>query len=119
MQPAIDYDLRMMIIAQEKSVNYNIIYYIIDQISFSLLRQRADDEALTRLLQTSLFLVALRVANPGQVEVFLPQIFPDIVHPDLPLSPSASLSIHVSMPRLVVFLHPSVPDVQTTGISFS
>ena len=107
MQPAIDYDLRMMIIAQEKSVNYNIIYYIIDQISFSLLRQRADDEALTRLLQTSLFLVALRVANPGQVEVFLPQIFPDIVHPDLPLSPSASL---LALPLLALpkLLDPSV-----------
>src|SRR6218665_1553785 len=27
----------------------------------------------------------------------LPQVFPDIVHPDLSLSPSASLSLHVSM----------------------
>src|SRR6218665_321889 len=57
---------------------------------FSLFHQRADDEALTRLLQTSLFLVA----SPILVKsiFFLFQVFPDIVHPGLPLSTSASLS---------------------------
>jgi len=63
---------------------------------FSLLYQSVDDEALTRLLQTSLFLHG-RFTNPGEVDVFLPQIFPDITHPDLHLTPSASLSLHVSM----------------------
>jgi len=38
-----------------------------------------------------------RFANPGQVDVFLLKVFPDIVHPDLPLPPSASLSLHASI----------------------
>jgi len=54
---------------------------------------------------SSSFSVSGRIPNPGQVDVFLLQFFPDIVyacmmmrlHPDLPLPPSASLSLHVSM----------------------
>ena len=65
--------------------------------------------------------VSGRLANHGQVDVFLPRVFPDIVHPDLPLSP-AFLSlldrVHVK-PRLLVFLPPSVPHVQTTKVSLS
>src|SRR6218665_3224370 len=48
---------------------------------FSLFHQRADDEALTRFLQTSLFLVASPILVKS---MFFFQVFPDIVHPGLP-----------------------------------
>src|SRR6218665_1901098 len=56
---------------------------------FSLFHQCADNEALTRLLQTSLFLVASLILVKSMFFSF--QVFPDIVHSGLPLSPSASL----------------------------
>ena len=40
-----------------------------------------------RLLQD--LSVSGRFTIPGQVDIFLFQVFPDIVHPGLPLSPSA------------------------------
>src|SRR6218665_3235976 len=84
-------------------------FWLLCLFFFSLLHQRADDETLTRLLLS----VSGCLANPGQVDVFLLQVFPDIVHPDLPLPSSASLSLHVKR-LLVVVLPPSIPHVQTT-----
>ena len=66
--------------------------------------------------------VSGRFTNPGQVDICLFQVFPDIVHPGLPMSPSASLSLyslHVHVKHLVVFSPPSVPRGQTTVVSFS
>ena len=43
------------------------------------------------------FSVPGRFTNPGQVDVFLVQVFPDIVHPDFTLPRSTSLSLHMFM----------------------
>src|SRR6218665_1534973 len=82
---------------------------------FSLFHQRADDEALTRFLQTSLSLVAspilvksmflsFRSSLTLPIQVFLCFSFP--------------LHVHVKL-HLVIFSPPSFPRVQTTVVSFS
>src|SRR6218665_2968693 len=61
-------------------------------------------------------------ANPVQVNVFLLQVFPDIIHPDLHLPPISAYSLPPRVrvnPRLVVFLPPSALYVQATEVSFS
>src|SRR6218665_183304 len=64
---------------------------------FPLFHQCADFVALTRLVKTSLFLVA----SPILVKsiMLLLHVFPDIVHPNLPLPLSASLSLLMAVYR--------------------
>ena len=60
--------------------------------SLNLLHQRADDEALTRLLQTS---VSGRLTNHGQVDAFILQASGRPSMANHPLPPSASLEIPI------------------------
>src|SRR6218665_618458 len=80
---------------------------------FSLFHQRADDEALTSFLQTSLFLVASPIPVTSMFLSFRSSLTLSIQ-----VCFSFPLHVHVKL-HLVIFSPPSFPRVQTTVISFS
>ena len=87
----------------------------INRVVFRLLRSKLYKHITNetdRHASSASFLSSINVS--GQVDVFLLQIFPDIVHPDLPFPPSASLSLHIHVHvklHLGVFSPPSFPRV--------
>src|SRR6218665_566989 len=92
--------------------------HIIHVFSFSLFHNRADDEALISILQSSLFLVASPMLVKSMFFSFRSSLALSIPIFLCLLCFSFTSRVHGKL-RLVVFLPPSVPHAQTTGVFYS